>query len=190
MTSLCVDVICVYYLISFPIKSQKSKWIDVFTSRLSETVKMVGPVISCQAIARGGDANGDWRTNPHVTQEMVVVDKVCVWEYLYMVMQRSAAPLTDSDNSRQHIEHLNTTSTTQEGLDIVRAANEVLQCYGDVYDAKYHSESGASRAILEAGKNIDCLMLRYGSVNWGSKENWQCNGGYGGMCAMRMPCVW
>ena len=52
-----------------------------------------------------------------------------------------------------------------------------MQCYGSPFDAKYHSESGASRAVLEAGKNIDSLMLRYGRVDWASKANWQCNGG-------------
>lgn len=57
-----------------------------------------------------------------------------------------------------------------------------MQCYGSPYDAKYHSESGASRAILEAGKNIDSLMLRYGRVDWANKANWQCNGGCVGVC--------
>lgn len=66
----------------------------------------------------------------------------------------------------------------QEGLDIVRASPEVMRCYGSPFDAKYHSESGASRAILEAGKNLDSLMLRYGRIDWANKANWQCNGGY------------
>lgn len=30
--------------------------------------------------------------------------------------------------------------------------------------------------MLDAGYNIDCLMLRYQGVDFRNKDNWECNG--------------
>ena len=44
-----------------------------------------------------------------------------------------------------------------------------------------HSEIGASTAILDAGYNLDCLMMRYQGLQWGSEaardHEWPCNEG-------------
>ena len=37
----------------------------------------------------------------------------------------------------------------------------VFQCYDNIHDTIWHSELGASLAILNAGYNLDSLMLRY-----------------------------
>ena len=49
----------------------------------------------------------------------------------------------------------------------------------------WHSELGASLAVLNAGFNIDSLMLRYAGVDWRDTSFWNCNAG----CALliRMP---
>ena len=36
---------------------------------------------------------------------------------------------------------------------------------------------GSSAAILNAGYNIDSLMLRYQGVDWRDKSHWGCNAG-------------
>ena len=37
----------------------------------------------------------------------------------------------------------------------------VFRCYDSIHDTIWHSELGASLAILDAGYNLDSLMLRY-----------------------------
>ena len=44
-----------------------------------------------------------------------------------------------------------------------------------MWDTIYHSEVGASRAILNAGYTLDALMLRYKGVDWRNQSNWHCN---------------
>lgn len=56
-------------------------------------------------------------------------------------------------------------------------------------DAIIHGEYGVSRAILEAGYSMDCLLYRYQGLDWRSPENWKLNecihpsreGTYGGI---------
>ena len=55
----------------------KLKWQDVLTSRLTDDIKLVGPTISCEGSPKGGDKDGEWRTNPHVQSYVVATDKVC-----------------------------------------------------------------------------------------------------------------
>ncbi len=43
--------------------------------------------------------------------------------------------------------------------------------------ARRYAEIGSSAAILDAGYNIDALMLRYQGVDWRDKANWGCNAG-------------
>ena len=53
------------------------RWQDLLLSRLTEQTKLVGPTISCESSPKGGDVNGEWRTNPHV-QSVFAMDKVHV----------------------------------------------------------------------------------------------------------------
>jgi hypothetical protein len=37
----------------------------------------------------------------------------------------------------------------------------VLKCHTHIHDAIWHAELGSGAAVLAAGYNLDCLMLRY-----------------------------
>ena len=58
-----------------------------------------------------------------------------------------------------------------------------------MWDTIYHSEVGASKAVLDAGYTLDSLMLRYKNVDWRNQSNWGCNGEcaprFGDQCAPR-----
>lgn len=69
-------------------------------------------------------------------------------------------------------------ATDQVGLAILQQAGEVFACYADLHDTIFYAELGSSLAILEAGYNIDSLMMRYQGVDWRDKSNWQCNAGF------------
>lgn len=51
-------------------------WTEPFTRRLSDTVKFVGPTISCEGSPLNGDMRGKWRRNPHVQSYVVATDMV------------------------------------------------------------------------------------------------------------------
>lgn len=51
-------------------------WAEPFLSRLSSTVKLVGPTISCEGTPLDGDMKGVWRRNPHVQSYVVATDRV------------------------------------------------------------------------------------------------------------------
>ena len=65
--------------------------------------------------------------------------------------------------------------TAQAGWELLAADEAVLRCYNNSWDARYYSDSGAGLALLNAGYNLDSLMLRYQGVDWRSKDNWECN---------------
>ena len=113
---------------------EKTSWIEVLTGKLTETVKLVGPVISCG----GMKWNESVRQNPHVQSYVMATDIT--------------------------------------GLELLRK-NDVFGCYDGYEECVYRGELGASLAILEAGFNLDSLMLRYQGVDWRKKENWKCNDG-------------
>lgn len=69
-------------------------------------------------------------------------------------------------------------SCLQVGLQVLLKDRHVFACHKDRWDTIYYSELGSSLAILQAGYNIDCLMLRYQGVDWRSKANWDCNSRY------------
>ncbi len=48
-------------------------------------------------------------------------------------------------------------------------------CYENLLDTVWHSEVGASKAILDAGYSLDSLMLKYQGVDWSNKAAWRCN---------------
>lgn len=47
------------------------------------------------------------------------------------------------------------------GLGVLRASGNVLHCLDDKHETILTSEMGASAAVLQAGYNIDSLMIRY-----------------------------
>lgn len=49
----------------------------------------------------------------------------------------------------------------QVGLAILLRAGTVFRCYNHIHLTMFHSELGASKAILDAGFGLDCLMLRW-----------------------------
>lgn len=49
-------------------------WAAPLLSRLSPSVKLVGPTISCEGSPLDGDQAGVWRTNPHVQSYVVATD--------------------------------------------------------------------------------------------------------------------
>lgn len=63
---------CLY----LPNTPQVLHWTEVFTSRLSSKVKMVGSVISCEGSPKDGNAAGEWRNNPYVLPYAWATDKV------------------------------------------------------------------------------------------------------------------
>jgi hypothetical protein len=63
----------------------------------------------------------------------------------------------------------------QAGLQVLLKDPYVFACHRDRWDTIYYSELGSSLAILQAGHNIDSLMLRYQGIDWRSKASWGCN---------------
>jgi translation initiation factor eIF-2B subunit epsilon len=63
----------------------------------------------------------------------------------------------------------------QAGLQVLIQDKRVFACHRDRWDTIYHSELGSSLAILNAGFNIDCLMMRYQGVDWRDTASWECN---------------
>jgi len=61
------------------------------------------------------------------------------------------------------------------GLNVLQAGTKVLGCPKDRLDTIYHSELGASRAVLRAGHNIASLLKRYEGIDWRITSNWKCN---------------
>lgn len=51
-------------------------------------------------------------------------------------------------------------ATDRVGMQLLLTDPGVFQCYDNMYDTIYYSELGSSAAILDAGYNIDSLMVR------------------------------
>lgn len=66
-------------------------------------------------------------------------------------------------------------ATDLKGLAKMLAQDEIFKCHKNTWDVRYHSDSGASLAILQSGWTIDTLMSRYQGVDWRSTTSWQCN---------------
>ena len=97
-------------------------WTDVFISKITDTVKLVGPTINCEGSPLKGNVDAHWRRNPHVQSYTVATDQV--------------------------------------GLSLLLQDGKVFQCYDDMWDTIYHSEIGSSKVLLDAGYNLDSLMVR------------------------------
>jgi hypothetical protein len=73
-------------------------------------------------------------------------------------------------------------ATDRAGLSVLLAAPGVFECWKEMADVVVHSEIGASVAILNAGFNIDSLMLRYQGLDWrdprlSGEAEFPCNAG-------------
>jgi hypothetical protein len=101
-------------------------WTDVLFSKLSDTVKLVGPTINCEGAPFNGDPQQHWRKNPHVQSYLVATDQV--------------------------------------GITLLLKDSKVFKCFSKISDTIYHSELGSSQIILDAGYNIDCLMVSRSSI--------------------------
>lgn len=64
---------------------------------------------------------------------------------------------------------------SQVGLEVLQKNGSVLRCHGVPIHDELYSQVGASRAILDAGYNLDSFMLRYRGVDWTNHVNWGCN---------------
>ena len=54
------------------------------------------------------------------------------------------------------------TAYCRVGLGTLLADGRVLACHADRWQARYFSEVGSAHVLLQAGFNIDCLMIRWG----------------------------
>lgn len=68
-------------------------WTDVFTTRLTSSVKLVGSTISCEGSWRGGVLTGEKRQNPHVQSYVVAMDQTALG-----VLRRDGGVLACHDN--------------------------------------------------------------------------------------------
>jgi len=65
-------------------------------------------------------------------------------------------------------------ATDRIGLDVL--LKTVLSCYDNIMDTIKYGEIGASKAIMDAGYTIDCLMLKYQGVDWrNARVGRECN---------------
>ena len=51
-------------------------------------------------------------------------------------------------------------ATDQVGLHLLLQDQHVFSCFDEMHDTIYHSELGSSKVLLDAGYNIDSLMVR------------------------------
>ena len=54
----------------------------------------------------------------------------------------------------------------------------VFKCRKEKWDVIRFGEYGLATSLLKAGKNINCLLLKYGDLDWRSTKTWSCNNFY------------
>ena len=52
-------------------------------------------------------------------------------------------------------------ATDVEGMRVLVEDGTIFKCYDSLWDTIYFSELGSSRAVLKAGYNLDCLLVRF-----------------------------
>lgn len=52
---------------------------------------------------------------------------------------------------------------------------KAFECYKTKHEVILNGEYALTKAILEAGYNLDTILLQYGRVDWRDKKNWNCN---------------
>ena len=72
----CIALLMAICLHMLPGVLQKQlSWHRLLTQRLTQDVKLVGPVISCEGSPYQGNVTADWRTNPHVQSYVLAMDQ-------------------------------------------------------------------------------------------------------------------
>jgi hypothetical protein len=51
----------------------------------------------------------------------------------------------------------------------------IFSCHKSTGESTLNGEYNLSRTLLDAGLNIDTLLVKYGRVDWVNKANWKCN---------------
>lgn len=177
-------------------------WTEAFTSRLTESVKMVGSAISCEGAPRAGHAALEWRRNPYVLPYAWATDAV---RALWFHRGSRAAPaglegcrppdgalghrLRDGKPCRRagpaggspKLPAVRPVSPlhlprAQDGWAVLTADPNIFRCFENAWDARYYSDVGAGLAMLRAGYNLDSLLMRYQGVDWWGLNTWDCNG--------------
>ena len=59
-------------------------WHRLLTSRLEGSVKLVGPVVSCEGSPFKGNAASTWKINPHVQSYTIAMDRVSFTQRLFV----------------------------------------------------------------------------------------------------------
>lgn len=59
-----------------PYARAQTSWQRLLTDRINDTVKVVGPTISCEGSPPGGRVTEVWRVNPHVQSYVLATDQV------------------------------------------------------------------------------------------------------------------
>ena len=56
---------------------------------------------------------------------------------------------------------------------------QTLMYHSHAFDCGPDMDAGraAAEALMSAGQNLDCLLLRYQGIDWADERNWGCNGG-------------
>eukprot|EP00882_Tetradesmus_deserticola_P016554 GHRQ01017688.1.p1 GENE.GHRQ01017688.1~~GHRQ01017688.1.p1 ORF type:complete len:308 (+),score=99.69 GHRQ01017688.1:374-1297(+) len=88
------------------------------------------------------------------------------------------SPLHGQQKARwRHNPHVQSyaVATDKVGLQLLVSDRRVFACHKDRWDTIFYSELGSSKAVLDGGYNIGCMMLRYQGVDWRDKANWGCN---------------
>jgi hypothetical protein len=62
-------------------------------------------------------------------------------------------------------------ATDQVGMALLLKDRNVFRCYDNIADTIYHSELGTSKVVLDAGYNIDCLMVSHPIPSFGLSVN-------------------
>ncbi len=148
---------------------RKLHWSRAFTSRIQGDVKLVGPTINCESYPSSDGKS--MAHNPHVQTYAVAMDQVCCVGGCVTHTHANTVP-----PSRKN------TPKTQMAYQLLQRNGSVFTCQSTLQDTVYYAEFGASRVLLDAGYNIDSLMLRYQGVDWRNRSNWDCNGKYVMVC--------
>ena len=140
--------------------ANRTHWTEAFTSRLSESVKLVGPTINC-------GAGPNTEPKAHVQSFVVATDRVglqvggqsCsggIGQASWQSQLAGQAPFRGVW-ARPGREHATVPCSSQVLLD----RGTVFKCHDGWEDAIQHGEVGASQAIYDAGFTIASLLVRY-----------------------------
>lgn len=66
-------------------------------------------------------------------------------------------------------------ATDSTGYRVLREKGTIFQDHATKHSAIVNGEYGLSRAILESGFTIDCMLTAYQGIDWKNKNNWNQN---------------